>query len=129
MRPAAYGPDYDPAVDEARLTGQLEDIRALMSDGVWRTLQEIEQITNHPSPSVSARLRYLRSLGYVVDKRRRYENGGTWEYRVTGEPSRGNAMTPAAAIQSVQQRQAPTAGQIQRRAIITRRAIISGGQQ
>lgn len=45
----------------------------LMSDGEWRTLHEIAQITGGTTQSVSARLRDLRKVkfgGYLVERKR-----------------------------------------------------------
>lgn len=80
------GPAYYAPLDRDRLAGQLERIRDLMLDGVWRTLSEIAVQTRDPESSVSAQLRHLRKKrfgSYVVDKRRRGEpKRGLYEYRV-----------------------------------------------
>jgi hypothetical protein len=79
------GPVYEPAVDQARLNGQCERIRDLMLDGTWRTLGEIAARTGDPESSISAQLRHLRKVrfgAYLVDKRRRVDGGGLYEYRV-----------------------------------------------
>lgn len=80
------GPDYVPARDDVRLTGQIQAIFALMRDGAWRTLNEIERATGAPAASASAQLRHLRKArfgGHQVDKRHRGEPGhGLYEYRV-----------------------------------------------
>jgi len=70
------------AQDCARLEGQLRKIHALMIDGCWRTLSEIEAETGDPQASISAQLRHLRKArfgSHFVDKRRR---GSAWEYRL-----------------------------------------------
>ena len=79
----------DNAKDFDRLCNQLERIHALMTDGAWRTLAEIESITGDPQASISAQLRHLRKHrfgAHVVEKRRREVPvgtiGGTWEYQV-----------------------------------------------
>ena len=61
-----HGEGYDQKHDGARLTGKLEKLRALMADGAWRTLEEIETRLkqmhpgeNFPQASVSAALRYV----------------------------------------------------------------------
>ena len=89
MQPQSFvfdGPAYDPAVDQARLTGQLLRIATLMADGQWRTLSEIAQATGDHEASVSAQLRHLRKPrfgSHSVEKRRRGEaSRGLWEYRV-----------------------------------------------
>lgn len=80
------GSTYNPAIDGSRLSQQLRDVFNLMQDGTWRTLYEIEGITGHPAPSVSARLRDLRKhqFGGRTINRRRRKNGslGTWEYQM-----------------------------------------------
>lgn len=79
------GAAYDHEIDSPRLIGQHAEILALMLDGRWRTLAEIESATGYPQASISAQLRHLRKPrfgGYEVDKRRRTTDGGTWEYRV-----------------------------------------------
>lgn len=84
--PRFNGPDYDPALDQHRLTTQLDRIRALMLDGTWRTLAEIAQQTGDHEASVSAQLRHLRKPrfgAYQVFKRRRGdEHRGLFEYQV-----------------------------------------------
>lgn len=39
------GPEYDPSLDQKRLTGQIKRIFDLMTDGKWRTLGEISKAT------------------------------------------------------------------------------------
>ena len=68
------GPEYDSKLDRIRLTGQIFRIFNLMKDEVWRTLSEIERVTDDPQASISAQLRHLRKarFGYhIVNKRRR----------------------------------------------------------
>jgi len=80
------GSDYDSHIDKERLTGQLKRIYNLMRDGEYRTLNEISKETNDPESSVSAQLRNLRKErfgGYQIDKRRRGESSGLWEYRLS----------------------------------------------
>jgi hypothetical protein len=82
--PHFNGPDYSPESDHERLAGQHERIRDLMLDGRWRTLQEIQAVTEDPESSISAQLRHLRKPrfgSHHVDKRRRGD-GGSWEYKV-----------------------------------------------
>jgi hypothetical protein len=81
---ARYEGPVDPRIDFDRLQGQTRKIYNLMSDGVYRTLAEIEAITGYPETSISAQLRHLRKLrfgGNTVNKQRR-GNGGTWEYQL-----------------------------------------------
>ena len=78
------GSDYEPARDDARLTGQLRRIWECMKDSRWRTLAEIEATTGDPQASISAQVRHLRKPrfgAHRVEKRRR--TGGTWEYKLT----------------------------------------------
>lgn len=86
-QPRFDGPAYVPALDQTRLVRQLDRIRDLMLDGVWRTLGEIEQVTGYPQASISAQARHLRKPrfgGYVVEKRRRGPGRqGLWEIRVS----------------------------------------------
>ena len=88
--PAHYrfdGPAYDPAKDEARLTGQLLRIFALMKDSRWRTLAEIEAATGDPQASISAQVRHLRKPRFGAHRvaKRRRGAGGTWEYKLTAK--------------------------------------------
>lgn len=56
-----------------------------MRDEHWRTLSEIAQVLGYPEASISAQLRHLRKPdfgSYLVDKRRRPNSPGYWEYRV-----------------------------------------------
>ena len=80
------GPDYVKEFDQERLTGQLKDIFALMKDGKFRTLSEIEQVTGHPQASISAQLRHLKKErfgSHTVNKQSRGErNNGLWEYQL-----------------------------------------------
>ncbi len=80
------GSDYNPALDDKRLTKQLGKIYSLMIDHKWRTLAEISKEVDEPEASVSAQLRHLRKErfgSYVVNKHRRGEPGcGLFEYQV-----------------------------------------------
>lgn len=84
--PHFNGPEYAPEHDQVRLTNQLERVKALMADGAWRTLSEIEAVTGDPHASISAQLRHLRKPrfgSYFVDKRPRGDRqNGLYEYRV-----------------------------------------------
>lgn len=81
------GATYEPEHDKARLTSQLERVKALMLDGQWRTLAEIQDSVGGTEASVSARLRDLRKSrfgGFAVDRRRRgMPSTGLFEYRVS----------------------------------------------
>src|ERR1700733_11596949 len=78
---------FEARLDGERLGKQLEAVRRKMlfwQNKQWLTLAEISSNTGYPEASISARLRDLRRLGYVVDKRRRgVESRGLWEYRVS----------------------------------------------
>ena len=80
------GPDYDPNLDKARLTGQILRVFNCMKDAQWRTLGEIEEITRDPQASISAQLRHLRKPrfgGYTLNKRRRGDRTqGLFEYQL-----------------------------------------------
>ncbi len=80
------GSDYDKTLDQARLTGQIKRVYDLMIDGKWRTLREIESITNDPQASISAQLRHLRKKrfnSHIVNKQRRGEKtSGLFEYQL-----------------------------------------------
>jgi hypothetical protein len=77
------GSTYEPERDGERLSGQLQAVYRLMSDGEWRTLAEIKERVGGTDASVSARLRDLRKANFgshVVD--RRYVANGLYEYRL-----------------------------------------------
>lgn len=87
------GPDYDPTLDKARLTGQILRVWEAMLDQQWRSLHEIAAITGDPESSISAQLRHLRKKKFgehEVNRRRRGDRKqGLFEYQVipnTGEP-------------------------------------------
>lgn len=77
------GETYDPERDEQRLTKQAQSVWDLMSDGKWRSLDQIAYTTRHPEASVSARLRDFRKPrfgGHTVE--RKYLGSGLYVYRV-----------------------------------------------
>lgn len=85
------GVTFSATHDGPRLARQLDRVRALMLDGHWRTLAEIQRAIAVPGKhdteaAVSARLRDLRKGKYgalQVERRRRGEpSRGLWEYRV-----------------------------------------------
>ena len=80
------GAAYDPAHDDPRLENQLTRIFALMKDGLWRTLAEIELTTGDPQASISAQLRHLRKErfgSYCIERRARGDREhGLFEYRI-----------------------------------------------
>jgi hypothetical protein len=66
---------------------QLSEVMAIVRDGGWRTLRALAaHHGNIPESSLSARLRDLRALGYIVERRRAHLPGGirakVFEYRV-----------------------------------------------
>lgn len=78
------GETFDADRDGNRLNKQARAVWAAMRDGKWRTLEEIETITGHPQPSISARLRDFRKPKYgahTID--REYLGHGLWIYRLT----------------------------------------------
>ena len=83
------GPDCD-AIDQARLTGQIERVWRVMSDHQWRTVNQICRSTGDPAPSVLAQLGHLRKakFGAFLVERRRATDTGLYEYRV-GEKGEG----------------------------------------
>jgi DNA-binding transcriptional regulator GbsR (MarR family) len=87
--PRFDGQTYIHKFDHNRLTGQLSDVYAVMADGRWRTLDEINGETGHTHQSISARLRDLRKEkfgSYTVSRRRRGDpKHGVHEYRVEQE--------------------------------------------
>jgi hypothetical protein len=85
LKVARYEGPVDPRIDFDRLQGQTRVIFDLMSDQQFRTLAEIEGITGFPQSSISAQLRHCRKLrfgGNTVNKRRRFEDKGVWEYQI-----------------------------------------------
>lgn len=90
VAPRFNGSDYDKNHDLPRLTGQIKRVFACMSDGKWRTLEEIQAETGDPQASVSAQLRHLRKPRFglhAVEKRPRGERcHGLWEYKLTPNP-------------------------------------------
>ena len=80
------GGTYQHGMDGKRLGKQMRLVALLMMDGLWRTLKRISVVTSCPEASISARLRDLRKPRFgehTVERRRRAEGAGTWEYRVT----------------------------------------------
>lgn len=90
------GPEYRTPIDHQRLTNQIDRIRECMLDGVWRTLEEIAQITGDPAASISAQLRHLRKErfgSYQVNRRSRgNRDQGLFEYQVLKPESKKNCL-------------------------------------
>ena len=79
------GKTYDPKLDKVRLNKQLTRVFQFMKDEQWLTLRELAYATFYPEASISARLRDLRKDrfgAHTVERRRRTDGGGTWEYRL-----------------------------------------------
>tara|TARA_R110000751_G_scaffold17042_6_gene53133 strand:- start:2312 stop:2620 length:309 start_codon:yes stop_codon:yes gene_type:complete len=82
---STFGPAYKAEIDGVRIGKQHEVIRDFMLHVGYRTLAEISKALDYPESSISAQLRHLRKEkfgSYVVSKRRRVSNQGTWEYSV-----------------------------------------------
>jgi hypothetical protein len=80
--PRFEGPELTPA-DQARLTTQQQRLVGLMSDGQWRTLNQISERTGIPQASASAQLRHLRRRkfgAHTVD--RKHLGNGLYSYRL-----------------------------------------------
>ena len=119
------GETFEADHDEARLSAQLERVRALMADGAWRTLSEIAAATGDGSDAgISARLRDLRKPrfgAYVVERRPRGDRGrGVFEYRV------GRSAIPIASTEETTRRK-PTRVEM-RRALEELRGLVRGRQ-
>lgn len=80
------GSDYFPLFDQKRLSKQYLRIFELMSDGKWRTLDEIARYTGDPHASISAQLRHFRKEAHgqhTVNKQRRGDpTQGLFEYQL-----------------------------------------------
>ena len=84
----ALSPDFDGqtyvhARDHARLSGQLDLVRQILSDRQWHTLEEIAELVGGSVPGVSARIRDLRKSkfgSHEID--REYVSAGLWRYRL-----------------------------------------------
>lgn len=86
-----HGSDYDPAIDDGRLSGQIGRVYEVMKDGKWRTLDELQFAiadrfrVHDPHASLSAQLRHLRRPrwgNHTIEKRRRDTDSGLFEYRL-----------------------------------------------
>jgi len=78
------GETYEPREDHARLTSQLERVKAAMSDRQWWTLEQLVTRCGGTTASVSARVRDLRKakFGEFTVARRRVD-GGLFEYSLS----------------------------------------------
>lgn len=79
------GDAYDPIEDDVRLTGQLQRVFHLMSDGAWHTVSQIVSMTGDPATSLPAQLRHLRKDrfgSYLVERRKVEGSRGLYQYRL-----------------------------------------------
>jgi len=77
------GRTYSPVRDRVRLNAQTQRVYDVMIDGVWRTLRDIERMTDDPQASISARLRDLRKQkfgGHTIN--RVYVTRGLFKYQM-----------------------------------------------
>ena len=81
------GPEYNPSIDQGRLSKQYNRIFRIMSDGQWRTYEEIASLSGDPENSISAQLRHMRKPrfgSHVIERRSRDDREkGLYEYRLT----------------------------------------------
>lgn len=81
---AAKGKTFNAARDGRRLGAQLQRVHDFVVGRGWTTLGEISKNTNSPQASVSARLRDLRHMGFLVETE--FVAKGLHKYRVTDPP-------------------------------------------
>ena len=91
MKQVITGSDYNPKLDKKRLETQMDQIKDFMlrRGNAFASLDLISNETDHPHASVSAQLRNLRKLGYVIEKKRILD--GLWVYRMTGKKTKVKA--------------------------------------
>jgi hypothetical protein len=84
--PDFAGHTYVPQMDRARLGEQLQRVLDVVSDGLWRTPEELEAATGDRWASISARLRDLRKPqfgGHDVQRQRIKDyDRGNFRYRL-----------------------------------------------
>jgi hypothetical protein len=84
--PTPKGRTFSEPLDGQRLAGQRERVMALMSDGAWRTLDEIQKCVGGSQTGIAARLREARTTDFgshkVESRRRGNPKRGIYEYRV-----------------------------------------------
>jgi hypothetical protein len=93
--PSFRGEGYETGEDHLRLGAQHLAVKAVMKDHLPHTLKEIAERSGAPEASVSAQLRFLRTLrfgGHVVAKARPKDKGGTFFYTLDPEP--GQPLIP-----------------------------------
>jgi len=77
------GKTFDEQRDGGRLLAQLSQVKDLMKDSKWRTLEEIEQTLSHPQASISARLIDLRKSRFGAHTvNREYVRKGLFRYQL-----------------------------------------------
>ena len=84
--------------DNVRLSRQYAKIRDYMLDGEWRTIEKIAFNFGYSECSVSAQLRNLRKSrfgSFTVNRRRRTEGSGLWEYQVVNPTPEFNKVLGA----------------------------------
>lgn len=85
--PEFDGETYEPAEDQARLTGQALAVFQTMQGGAWWTLCSLSNATGASEASVSARLRDFRKArfgAHTVERER--VSKGLWRYRLIVNP-------------------------------------------
>jgi hypothetical protein len=80
------GHAYEAEHDQQRLSSQYDRVFSIMTDGMWRTYNEIEILTRDPQCSISACLRNMRKPrfgGHTVERQARGDReDGLFEYRL-----------------------------------------------
>jgi hypothetical protein len=85
--PRFNGSDCVPDRDDLRLSVQYRRIFALMADGVWRGLADIQEETGDPPASISAQLRHLRKPRFGAHTVQKvYLEHGLYHYRLVVNP-------------------------------------------
>jgi biotin operon repressor len=79
---------YEPQLDRERLAFLLGAVLDQLRTGAWRTLEELrERIGKGSEAGISARIRELRTMGFVIERRRRpgvAKARALFEYRLLG---------------------------------------------
>lgn len=94
------------ATDQQRLASQVDRIRDVMLDGVWRTRDEIAVATDLSVHSDITRrvrnLRYVKFGQHLVERRRRGdEERGIYEYKVHPAGTGPKPFSPAQQIKAL----------------------------
>lgn len=87
--PRIDGESFDRNKDGVRLGRQALRLFDTMKSGYWWSLYELAKFTGDPEASLSARMRDFRKNrfgAHTIERRRRVEAGGTWEYRLVVNP-------------------------------------------